>query len=70
LPGHQPGWRKKAGFAFAGETQEELLTLKEMIEAGQIGPIVDRVYPLEDAALAHQRVETEARQGAVVISLV
>jgi NADPH:quinone reductase-like Zn-dependent oxidoreductase len=60
---------KNASFAFAGETQEELLALKEMIEAGRILPIVDRVYPMEDAALAHQRVETEARQGAVVISV-
>jgi len=60
---------KKASFAFAGETQEELLALKGMIEAGKIDSIVDRVYPMEEAALAHQRVETEARQGAVVISL-
>ena len=60
---------KTAVFAFAGEREEELLVLKEMIEAGKIGPVVDRVYPMEQAAEAHRRVETEQRSGLVVISL-
>jgi NADPH:quinone reductase-like Zn-dependent oxidoreductase len=60
---------KTAVFAFAGEREEELLVLKEMIEAGTIRPVVDRVYPMEQAAEAHRRVETEQRSGLVVISL-
>jgi NADPH:quinone reductase-like Zn-dependent oxidoreductase len=60
---------KKVVFAFAGETEEELLALKEMIEAGKIKPVVDRIYPMEQAAEAHRRVETEQRSGLVVISL-
>ena len=59
---------KKAIFAFAGEKEEELLTLKEMIEAGKIKPVIDRVYSYEEAAEAHRRVETEQRLGIVVIS--
>lgn len=60
---------KTARFAFAGETTAELLTLKEMIEDGKIKPIVDRVYPMEEASDAHRRVETEQRLGAVVIAI-
>jgi len=60
---------KKAVFAFAGETEEELLALKEMIEDGKIKSTVDRVYPMERVAEAHRRVETEQRLGSVVISL-
>ncbi len=59
---------KKAIFAFAGETQEELLALKEMIEEGKIKSLVDRIYSFEQAAEAHRRVETEQRSGAVVIA--
>lgn len=59
---------KKAIFAFAGEKQEELLALKEMIEAGRIKPPIDKIYSFEQAAEAHQRVETEQRRGMVVIS--
>ena len=60
---------KTARFAFAGETKEELSALTEMIEAGQIRSIVDRVYPMERAADAHRLVETEQRLGAVVIAI-
>ncbi len=60
---------KKVVFAFAGETEEVLLALKEMIEDGKIRSTVDRVYPMERVAEAHRRVETEQRLGSVVISL-
>ena len=60
---------KKAIFVFAGEKEEELFTLKEMIEEGKIISMVDKVYSFEQAAEAHRRVETEQRLGAVVISV-
>jgi len=60
---------KEVVFAFAGETEEELLALKEMIEAGRIESTVDRVFPMERVAEAQRRVETEQRLGSVVISL-
>jgi NADPH:quinone reductase-like Zn-dependent oxidoreductase len=60
---------KTAIFAFARETEEELLTLKEMIEEGKIKPVVDQIYSFDQAAEAHRRVETEKRLGTVVISV-
>ncbi|MDH3621788.1 MAG: NAD(P)-dependent alcohol dehydrogenase [Gammaproteobacteria bacterium] len=56
-------------FRFAGESREELLALKEMIEAGKIGSIVEKVYPMEQAVEAHHRVETEQRLGAIVLAI-
>jgi NADPH:quinone reductase-like Zn-dependent oxidoreductase len=60
---------KTAKFAFAKEAREELLALRQMIEDEKVGSIVDRVYPMERAADAHRRVETEQRLGAVVIEI-
>jgi len=60
---------KKVYFAFAKETEEELLALKQMIEQGEISPVVDKVYPMQQAADAHRRVETEQRLGTIVISM-
>ncbi len=60
---------KRASFAFASETREALAELKAMIESGQIGSIVDLVFPLEEASAAHQRVESEQRLGAVVLEV-
>lgn len=56
--------------ALAGEKEEELLALRQMIDEGKIRPVVDRVYPMEHAAEAHRRVETERRLGSVVMSTV
>jgi NADPH:quinone reductase-like Zn-dependent oxidoreductase len=60
---------KTVTFAFAGETEEELLALKTMIEAEEIKPIVDEIYPMEQAAEAHRRVEAEQRLGTIVIAI-
>lgn len=60
--------QKTAIFAFAKETEEELLALKKMLEAGIIKPVVDKVYSFEQADEAHQKVETEQRLGTIVIS--
>lgn len=60
---------KTARFAFAKESREELAALKTMVESGALRPIVDRVYPMEQAADAHRLVESEGRLGAVVIEI-
>lgn len=66
------GWftDKTVRFAFARETREELRELKEMVERGSVVPIVDRVYPMEQAADGHRYVEAERRLGAVVMKTV
>lgn len=60
---------KRVDFAFADETRAGLDALREMVERGEIKPIVDTVYPLSAAATAHERVEREERVGAIVLSL-
>jgi NADPH:quinone reductase-like Zn-dependent oxidoreductase len=60
---------KRSSFAFASETREELSTLRDMIERGEIRPIVDRVLTAEQAAEAHRMVETEQRCGAIVLRI-
>ncbi|RKF20124.1 NAD(P)-dependent alcohol dehydrogenase [Alginatibacterium sediminis] len=56
-------------FAFAGEREQELVELKDMIEAGTIMPALDNIYGMEQIVEAHQRVESEQRLGIVVLSL-
>lgn len=60
---------KTVRVAFARESKEELSALKTMIESGKIVSIVDEVYPMERAADAHRKVETEQRLGAIVIEI-
>ena len=50
-------------------TKEDVLLVKELIEAGKYRPVIDRTYPLKDVVEATKYVETGQKTGNVVMTV-
>jgi NADPH:quinone reductase-like Zn-dependent oxidoreductase len=58
---------KKAMMPIPRYTKDKVLRIKELVEAGAYRAVIDRSYPLEEAADATRYVETEQKTGNVVL---
>ena len=47
----------------------DLITLKELIESGQVKPVIDRSYPLSETSEAFRHLEEVHASGKVLITI-
>jgi NADPH:quinone reductase-like Zn-dependent oxidoreductase len=61
---------RQVGRMYVASTNgKDLTLLKEWIEAGQVKPVIDRAYPLNDTPEAFRYLEKGHARGKVVINI-
>ncbi|HEU4972584.1 MAG TPA: NAD(P)-dependent alcohol dehydrogenase [Gaiellaceae bacterium] len=60
---------KRVTLGVARYKQEDVVLLRELVEAGEYRPVIDRVYPLEEVVDATRYVETGQKTGNVVLTV-
>lgn len=53
----------------ASQNYRDLLALTDLIETGKVTPVIDRTYPLAEAAVAVRYVHSGQPQGKIVITI-
>ena len=60
---------KKTCFFIANINQKDLVFLKDLLETGKVVPVIDRRYPLSDAAEALRHLEERHARGKIVLTV-
>lgn len=60
---------KRAALGITRYSKQDVLFLKDLIEAGKYRSVIDRSYPLEDVVEATRYVETGQKTGNVVLTI-
>jgi NADPH:quinone reductase-like Zn-dependent oxidoreductase len=60
---------KKFVFFVAKSNQEDLVVLKELMEAGKMVPVIDRRYPLDETAQAMRYLIEGGARGKIVLTV-
>ena len=60
---------KKMGYLSMKQNKEDLVFVKDLLERGEITPIIDRTYPLSEVPEAIRYLEEGHARGKIVISV-
>jgi NADPH:quinone reductase-like Zn-dependent oxidoreductase len=60
---------QKLGTFISRENHEDMIVLKELIEAGKVTPVIDRAYPLSDVPDAIRHMRQGRARGKLVITI-
>jgi len=61
--------RGQAGPSLKTQNHDDLVALRELVEAGKVTPVIDGTYSLADTADAIRRVASGHARGTIVIDV-
>ena len=66
---HRVWWKQLSILGSTMGTADDFRGVCDLIEAGKVRPIVDTVFPLAEAARAHERLEAGLQLGKIVLRI-
>jgi NADPH:quinone reductase-like Zn-dependent oxidoreductase len=66
---HRIWWKQLTIYGSTMGTREDFERVYELIASGRARPVVDSVYPLEEARAAHERMEAGEQFGKIVLRI-
>ena len=66
---HRLWWKQLSILGSSMGTPDDFKGVYDLIAAGKVRPVVDRVFPLAEARAAHERLEAGEQLGKIVLSI-
>jgi NADPH:quinone reductase-like Zn-dependent oxidoreductase len=66
---HRIWWKQLTILGSTMGTREDFEAVYELVTSGRAAPVVDQVFPLADAAAAHERLEAGEQLGKIVLRI-
>ena len=66
---HRIFWKQLSILGSTMGTAEDFARVYELVASGRVKPLVDRVFPLEEAADAHRHLESGQQFGKVILTI-
>ena len=66
---HRVWWKQLTVLGSTMGTREDFAGAYDLVASGRARPVVDEVFPLEQARAAHERLETGEQLGKIVLSI-
>jgi len=66
---HRVWWKQLTIYASTMGTREDFAGVLELVAPGRARPVIDEVFPLEEARAAHERMERAEQFGKIVLRI-
>jgi NADPH:quinone reductase-like Zn-dependent oxidoreductase len=66
---HRVWWKQLTIYGSTMGTREDFAGVLELVKSGRARPVIDEIFPLEDARAAHERMERSEQFGKIVLEI-
>jgi zinc-binding alcohol dehydrogenase/oxidoreductase len=66
---HRMWWKQLTIYGSTMGTRADFAAVFELVKSGRAKPVIDRVFPLDEARAAHERLEAGEQLGKIVLRI-